>query len=125
MDFRPSKAQARLRDEVRTFLASDPACAGRAVPEDGWIAGYDPEFSRRFAERGWIGMTWPVAYGGKERSYLDRLIVTEELLLAAAPVATEAARIVNMRPSSRAFWTTITTACSVPMNVTTDNSGPS
>ncbi len=87
MDFRPSEEQAQLRDEVRAFLASDPACAGRAVPEDGWIAGYDPAFSRRFAERGWIGMTWPKAYGGAERSYIDRLIVTEELLLAAAPVA--------------------------------------
>ncbi len=32
-------------------------------------------------------MTWPRRYGGSERSYLDRLIVTEELLLAGAPVA--------------------------------------
>jgi alkylation response protein AidB-like acyl-CoA dehydrogenase len=32
-------------------------------------------------------MTWPKQYGGQERSYLDRLIVTEELLLAGAPVA--------------------------------------
>src|SRR5690606_30143687 len=38
-------------------------------------------------ERGWIGMTWPKAYGGSERSMLERLVVTEELLAANAPVA--------------------------------------
>ena len=87
LDFRDSPEQARLRAEVRAFAATDPAVAARRFREDGWIAGFDPDFSRRLAERGWIGMTWPKRYGGRERSYLDRLIVTEELLLAGAPVA--------------------------------------
>ena len=87
MNFRDSPEQRRLRDEVQSFLQADPALAARPFPEDGWIAGFDPAFSRRLAERGWIGMTWPRRYGGAERSYLDRLIVTEELLLAGAPVA--------------------------------------
>jgi len=87
VDFRDSPEQARLRAEVRAFAAADPALAARPFLEDGWIAGFDPEFSRRVAARGWIGMTWPQQYGGGERSYLDRLIVTEELLLAGAPVA--------------------------------------
>ena len=87
MDFRDSPEQARLRAEVRAFAESDPAVAARPFLEDGWIAGFDPEFSRRVAARGWIGMTWPKRFGGSERSYLDRLIVTEELLLAGAPVA--------------------------------------
>jgi alkylation response protein AidB-like acyl-CoA dehydrogenase len=87
MDFRPTPAQAALRQEVRDFLAADPAVAGRSVQEDGWITGFDPAFSRRLGARGWIGLTWPRAHGGSERSYLDRLIVTEELLLAGAPVA--------------------------------------
>jgi alkylation response protein AidB-like acyl-CoA dehydrogenase len=87
VDFRDSSEQARLRAEVRAFAASDPAVAARPFLEDGWIAGFAPEFSRRVAARGWIGMTWPKQFGGSERSYLDRLIVTEELLLAGAPVA--------------------------------------
>jgi alkylation response protein AidB-like acyl-CoA dehydrogenase len=87
MDFRPTEEQAQLRAEVRDFVANDPAIASRPYPEDGWISGYDPAFSRRVAERGWIGMTWPKLHGGQERSYLERLIVTEELLLAGAPVA--------------------------------------
>lgn len=87
MDFRPSAEQAQLRERVRAFLAADPAPAGRPFAEDGWIAGFDPAFSRRLGEAGLIGLTWPERYGGAERSYLDRLIVTEELLLAGAPVA--------------------------------------
>ncbi|UCE86682.1 MAG: acyl-CoA dehydrogenase family protein [Deltaproteobacteria bacterium] len=87
MDFRPTPEQLELRDAVRAFLRDDPAVRSRSVREDGWIIGYDPEFSRRLGARGWIGLTWPRRYGGAERSYLDRLIVTEELLLAGAPVA--------------------------------------
>lgn len=87
MDFRPTREQEELRHQVREFLASDPAIGAGAYHEDGWIAGFDPEFSKRLGARGWIGLTWPTRYGGSERSYLDRLILTEELLLAGAPVA--------------------------------------
>jgi alkylation response protein AidB-like acyl-CoA dehydrogenase len=87
VDFRPSPEQERLRSEVREFLRKDPALGERPFLEDGWIAGFDPAFSRRLGDRGWIGLTWPKEYGGAGRSYLDRLIVTEELVLAGAPVA--------------------------------------
>src|SRR6185436_11249580 len=36
---------------------------------------------------GFIGMTWPQAYGGCGRNYVERAIVTEELLRAGAPTA--------------------------------------
>lgn len=87
MDYRDSEEQAALRAEVQAFLANDPAIGEREFLEDGWIAGFDPAFSQRLAAKGWIGLTWPKPYGGSERSYLDRLILTEELLLAGAPVA--------------------------------------
>ena len=52
----------------------------------GWSAS--PRSSRRpLGARGWIGYTWPRRYGGQEGSYLERLIITEELLRAGAPVA--------------------------------------
>ncbi|MCZ6821909.1 MAG: acyl-CoA dehydrogenase family protein, partial [Deltaproteobacteria bacterium] len=87
MDFRLSSEQKQLRREVREFLADDPAMSARPFPEDGWISGWDRGFSRRLGQKGWIGLTWPTRYGGMQRSYLDRLIVTEELLRAGAPVA--------------------------------------
>lgn len=80
----PAEAQA-LRREVRTFLAAELA-SGRIVPHLGH-AQFDREFSRRVGARGWIGMTWPRQFGGAERSYLERFVVTEEMLAVSAPCA--------------------------------------
>lgn len=82
----PSTAAA-LRSEVRAFVAEELA-ARRFTPRcDSWLSGHDPAFSRRLAERGWIGMTWPRELGGHGRSALERFVVVEELLAAGAPVA--------------------------------------
>ncbi len=80
----PPAAQS-LREEVRAFLQAEVA-AGSFTPHLGH-AEFDAEFTRKVAARGWIGMTWPKRYGGGERSYLERFVVTEELLAAAAPCA--------------------------------------
>ncbi|MCC6535545.1 MAG: acyl-CoA dehydrogenase family protein [Burkholderiales bacterium] len=80
----PDSAQA-LRAEVRAFLAGELASA-RIMPHLGH-AQFDREFSRRIGSRGWIGMTWPKRYGGRERSYLERFVVTEEMLAVSAPCA--------------------------------------
>ena len=87
MDFSFSKEQKKLRQEVRSFLEDElarelwkPAC-------DAWIQGYDPEFTKRVAQKGWIGLTWPKEHGGQERSFIDRLIITEEMLRYGAPAA--------------------------------------
>lgn len=79
----PDEAEA-IRREVRDFLEKelDPAL----LPNSDFNAGDSARFSRKLAERGWIGMTWPKEYGGGERSFLERYVVTEELLAAGAPV---------------------------------------
>lgn len=78
---------APLRAEVRAFLA-DQLTAHAFVPSvDGWLSGWDEEFSGALAARGYLGMTIPKQYGGHGRSHLDRFVVTEELLAAGAPVA--------------------------------------
>ena len=82
-----STAAGQLRMEVRAFL-DDALANGAFVPQcDAWLAGFSPEFSQELGRRGWIGMTWPESYGGHERSAVERLAVTEELLAAGAPVA--------------------------------------
>ena len=74
-----------LRHEVRAFLAEEIA-AGTFNPHEPQREDTDvPEFSRRVGERGWIGMTWPKKYGGHERSFLERYVVTEEMRVANAP----------------------------------------
>ena len=79
-------AAGPLREEVRGWLREALAGTPAARRARSW-GGFDPEFSRRLGERGWIGMTWPRRYGGGERSALERLVVLEELLAAGAPVA--------------------------------------
>ena len=80
-------ATETLRQQVRDFLAAE-LTAKRFVPGcDKWLGGFDREFSKRLADNGWLGMTWPKQYGGHDRSALDRYVVTEELLAAGAPVA--------------------------------------
>src|SRR5262245_31026821 len=85
MEFALTTQQEDFRKEVRDFLTREVSAT--TATEDGWIVGYSPEFSRKLGARGWIGLTWPKKYGGQERSYLDRLVLTEELLRAGAPVA--------------------------------------
>lgn len=80
-------ASADLRTEVRDFLA-DQLAAGAFTPSvDAWLTGWDENFTAALAARGWLGMTVPVEYGGHGRSFLERFVVTEELLAAGAPVA--------------------------------------
>ncbi|KRB75743.1 acyl-CoA dehydrogenase family protein [Noviherbaspirillum sp. Root189] len=74
-----------LRQEVRAFLKSEADQGRFKAGPTGW-ANFDPEFSQRLAQKGWIGMTWPKKYGGGERTPIERHIVTEELLSAGAPV---------------------------------------
>jgi alkylation response protein AidB-like acyl-CoA dehydrogenase len=87
MDFGFTEEQNKFRQEVSNFLEEEikkgywePAC-------DAWIQGFDPEFTKRVAQRGWIGLTWPKEYGGQGLSYVDRLILTEEMLRYGAPAA--------------------------------------
>ncbi len=79
-------AQAALRAEVRGFLAEALAGMAPELRAHSWN-GHSPDFSRKLGQRGWLGMTWPKAHGGHDRSALDRLVVIEELLAAGAPVA--------------------------------------
>ena len=75
----------KLRKEVRAFLAEEIA-AGTFDPHSPQGGDNDvPGFSRRVGERGWIGMTWPKKYGGHERTFLERYVVTEEMRVANAP----------------------------------------
>ncbi|MEE8455998.1 MAG: hypothetical protein V3R90_14840, partial [Limibaculum sp.] len=48
---------AKLRDQIRTFLAGE-AARGTFDPAIGLRnPGYDRDFSQRVGARGWIGMT--------------------------------------------------------------------
>jgi alkylation response protein AidB-like acyl-CoA dehydrogenase len=88
-----------LRLEVREFLAREIATGAIRTAADAWMSGADIAFSRRLAERGWVGMTIPKEYGGHGRSALERYVVTEELLVAGAPVGAHWIADRQMAPS--------------------------
>ena len=74
-----------LRHHVREFIADNKDHLPQ--PNSDFVTGHDAEFSRKLGAKGWIGMTWPAQYGGGEKSNFARLVVTEELLAAGAPVS--------------------------------------
>ncbi|HLU80342.1 MAG TPA: acyl-CoA dehydrogenase family protein [Burkholderiaceae bacterium] len=85
LTFIPDEDEA-LRAPVRRFLEDTL----HGMPADrrarSWM-GFDADFSRALAERGWLGLTLPKAYGGAGRGPFSRFVVSEELLAAGAPVS--------------------------------------
>src|SRR5689334_24080869 len=79
----PPEAEA-LRVEVRGFLKE---VLPKVKSEDRFASWntFSPDFSKALGKKGWIGITWPKQYGGSERSFLDRYVITEELLGNSAP----------------------------------------
>ena len=78
---------AALRGSVREFLTADRAEFGWKPGVDTWLSRWDEEFSARLGAAGFLGLTIPVEYGGHGLGHLHRYVVTEELLVAGAPVA--------------------------------------
>jgi len=91
MDFTLTPEQQSFRDEVRDWL-------GQNLPAD-WVArlrqGSDvprPEayrflsdWQRRMYEAGFVGITWPKEYGGRGLSFMEEMILHEEMALHKAP----------------------------------------
>ena len=74
-----------LRQQVRDFIENNRQHLPK--PNSDFVTGHDPEFSQKLGEQGWIGMTWPAQVGGADKTNFERLVVTEELLAAGAPVS--------------------------------------
>ena len=89
MDFELTVEEQAFEAEVEAFLREN------ASPE---VMDPNPEqlsqtvdtpakraFMRKLAERGWLGMSWPKAYGGRELSGIYDFILTEALSRWGAP----------------------------------------
>src|SRR5580693_2039375 len=75
-----------LRRDVQEFLTSARANGAFAPAVDCWLRGFDLGFSRELAARGWLGVTWPRRYGGRNWPNAARFVITEELLRFGAPI---------------------------------------
>jgi len=86
MKFDFSPAQERLREDIKSFLASE------TVPRhwDYWEEDASAQAEHRrmallLGQKGWLAHTWPEQYGGNGRPRIEGLIVAEELSYYGGP----------------------------------------
>jgi alkylation response protein AidB-like acyl-CoA dehydrogenase len=90
MEFRPSEAEQRFRDEVSGWLRRHlPAGWGTAAFRAPQTMEEEVAFARSWLrtlhEGGWAGLSWPKEYGGRGCSLLEQLIYHEEYARVRAP----------------------------------------
>lgn len=86
MNFRFTKEQNAFRQEVRDFATAELEAGAFEVGSKGLVAAKSIEFSRKMADRGWLGFTWPKSSGGKNGGYVNKMIMLEELFRVQAPI---------------------------------------
>jgi alkylation response protein AidB-like acyl-CoA dehydrogenase len=78
VDFGFSEEQEMLRQSARNLLEKEcPSTLVRRLMEEE--RGYEPELWKKIAELGWLGLVIPEAYGGAALSYVDLVLVLEEM----------------------------------------------
>jgi alkylation response protein AidB-like acyl-CoA dehydrogenase len=87
MDPLLTSAERELQARARDFADRIVRPRAAAIDAEG---EYPWDIVKALAEAGFVGMTMPKAYGGQDRSFLDAVLVTEEM----AKACTVTARIV-------------------------------
>ncbi|MBE3011745.1 acyl-CoA dehydrogenase family protein [Microbispora sp. NEAU-D428] len=86
MDLRESPEQRRLRRELREYFAGLlPEDERRRVGEEGVGGSRFREVVRRLGADGWLGIGWPVEYGGQGRSVEEQYVFFDEVQRAGLP----------------------------------------
>ncbi|MGV9863042.1 acyl-CoA dehydrogenase family protein [Rhodococcus koreensis] len=86
MDLRESPAQRELRRELRTYFAALlPAEKRRVAGEEGVGGEHFRDIVRLLGKDGWLGVGWPVEYGGQGRSIEDQFVFFDEVQRAGLP----------------------------------------
>jgi alkylation response protein AidB-like acyl-CoA dehydrogenase len=90
MDFRDSPSEAAFRAEVRAWLGDhltgDFAALGSGggpADETGWDVRI--EWERLLGRDRWVGVSWPVEYGGRGADVAQQIVFNEEYARANAP----------------------------------------
>ena len=83
-----TKKQVQLRDELRSYFKSLMNKKLKKELNEGAAEGGGPEFRKaleKIGQDGWIGLSWPKEYGGKEVTPLEQYIFTEEVMRCGFP----------------------------------------
>lgn len=79
MDFADSPEQAAFRSEFRAWLADNHPGPAPDFRDSAAEQASRMAWHRRMYAGGWLGLSWPIEYGGRELSPLYEAIITEEL----------------------------------------------
>lgn len=82
MDFGFTQEEEAFRKEIREFLRQE---LGPERKERTPLELFNPDFTRKLAEKGWLGVGWPKEYGGLGRPYTQQLVFSEEMMYHRAP----------------------------------------
>ena len=91
MDLTLTPEQETFRETVRTWLRANipeewarQTVAGSDIPR---VEAYDllRRWQRTLYDAGFLGLTWPVEYGGRGLTFVEEIILQQEMALAKAP----------------------------------------
>ena len=85
MDLTFNAEESAFRDELRAWLAANPAGEAPHGDEDAHYA-WRRDWQRRLADGGWAAVHWPAEHGGRGASLTQSAIFYEELAAAGAPL---------------------------------------
>ncbi|MDI9949912.1 acyl-CoA dehydrogenase family protein [Rhodococcus sp. IEGM 1305] len=86
MDVRESPGQRELRRELRAYFAALlPEETRRTAGEEGVGGEHFRDIVRLLGKDGWLGVGWPVEYGGQGRSIEDQFVFFDEVQRAGLP----------------------------------------
>ena len=86
MDLRETPAQRELRAQLRAyFTGMMPEEDRRRAGEQGVGGPHFREVVKRLGDDGWLGIGWPVEYGGQGRSVEDQYVFFDEVQRAGLP----------------------------------------
>jgi alkylation response protein AidB-like acyl-CoA dehydrogenase len=83
MNFELTEEQQKFREEIHNFCQTTPygEIDARIAPD------FSPEFYRKVATKGWLGLIIPKGYGGQGRSAVEGTMFIEEMLFHRAPIS--------------------------------------
>ena len=89
MDFEPNERERRFRDELRDWLAANLPPEWRSEhPKEPWddaTRALARSWQAKLAEARYVAMDWPVAWGGRDATLGERVLLQIELVRARAP----------------------------------------
>ncbi len=103
MDLTFNEQELEFRDELRGWLAENPA--GEAPTEEDANYAWRRDFQRRLAGGGWAAVHWPREYGGRGATLTQSAIFFEELGRAGAPLPANVLGLLLAGPTIMAWGT--------------------